>query len=56
VVIEDERLQAEADGLPAGDDGTAGTGEDLSLGVCFTVDKASRKSGRVMVRPGHPMR
>ena len=42
-----------ADGRPAGDDGTPGTDEDLSLGVKLTVTAASRKAARVIVRPGH---
>jgi immune inhibitor A len=42
-----------ADGLPAGDDGTPGTGEDLSLGVGFNVKSATPESARVGVQPGH---
>jgi hypothetical protein len=45
-----------ADGLPAGDDGTPGTGADLSLGVGLTVRWATPKSARVLVRPGRPSR
>ena len=45
-----------ADGLPAGDDGTPGTFEDLSLGVRLRVKSARPKSARVTVRPGHRAR
>jgi immune inhibitor A len=45
-----------ADGLPAGDDGTPGTDEDLSLGVGLRVKSASPKAARVTVRPGYPAR
>ena len=45
-----------ADGLPAGDDGTPGTSEDLSLGVRLSVKSARPKSARVTVWPGHRAR
>jgi immune inhibitor A len=43
-----------ANGLPAGDDGTPATAEDLSLGVTLSVKSASPKAARVTVRPGRP--
>jgi immune inhibitor A len=45
-----------ADGLPAGDDGTPGTSEDLSLGVILRFFNLERggKAARIFVRPGHP--
>jgi immune inhibitor A len=42
-----------ADGLPAGDDGTPANRADLSLGVQLAVERASSRSARVFVRPGH---
>jgi immune inhibitor A len=45
-----------ANGLPAGDDGTPATTEDLSLGVQLTVKRARYRTARVIVRPGHPAR
>ena len=45
-----------ADGLPAGDDGTPANEADLSLGVKLTVERASSKSARISVRPGHRAR
>ena len=45
-----------ADGRPAGDDGTPGTDEDLSLGVGLRVKSARSKAARVVVRPGHRTR
>ena len=42
-----------ADGLPAGDDGTPGTDEDLSLGVILRFEKErGSKTARIYVRPG----
>jgi hypothetical protein len=44
-----------ADGLPAGDDGTPGTDEDLSLGVRMRFQRAiGGTAARISVRPGHP--
>ena len=44
-----------ADGLPAGDDGTPGTDEDLSLGVTMRFQRAiGGTAARISVRPGHP--
>jgi immune inhibitor A len=45
-----------ADGLPAGDDGTPANRADLSLGVGLTVQSATPRAGRVLVRPGHRAR
>ena len=44
-----------ADGLPAGDDGTPGTDEDLSLGVVLRFQRAiGGTAARIFERPGHP--